>query len=929
MGTGLVGRAAEARTVASLLDAPADGSATVIIEGEPGIGKSTLWFDGVERARGRGVRVLSARTSAAESVLAYAALADLLVGVEPQLWADLPLPQRRGLAAALLTESGPSGPALDQRAVGAALLAIVKRLTEHSPVLFAIDDLQWIDASSAAAVAFAARRMSGPVTFLCTARSDLGSTASAELQFGPPDAVHRIRLGPLSVGELHEVLVANLGNTLPRPRLLHVHRVSGGNPFYAVELARELEMHHDGTEFKLPGSLTVLTEARIGRIRDDAKDALLAIASLAAPTVGVVAHALELAPQRLAELLEDAETTDIVVIEGNRVRFTHPLLAHAVHSSASPARRRSMHRRLADIVDEPELRARHLALSDPAGGPATLEALDGAATIARGRGAPAAAAELLELAIQLGGATGRRRILLANCLFDAGDPHRAREVLEDAIATLARGPERAQALQQLALVRLYDDSFSEAAELGRRALGECVGESALRVSILTVIAFAELNMGLLDAALVTAEQAVTEAVSVGLAEPLSRAVGMRAMMRFMNGEGAVAADLRQATALDDLDSPVPLAFRPTVQSALLRGWTGDMLAARRTLAQFGQRSEALGQEGEMLFIDFQLVTLDIWLGDLVAAAATADQSMQRARQLDGDASRFLALAVRGAVAAYQGRVEDARRDLAGAVVAGTGSGYVLMMTWTIAIQAFVELSLGDHAKVVSALEPLLPMVKMMPRYTEILGAGFVPDAAEAMVNLGRFDEAEELIEALERNGTRLDRAWMLASGARCRAMLSAARGDVRAGMVHAKAALAHHDRIDMPFERARTLLVLGKLQRRLRQWQPAGAVLTEALDLFETVGTPLWAAQARAQLDRGSAGRPRSSGLTPAEQRVAELAATGMNNQEIAAALFIARKTVEVNLSRIYRKLGIRSRVELYAVMINEDRNVLTEAPKP
>ena len=144
METGLVGRAAEARTVASLLDAPADGPATVIIEGEPGIGKSTLWFDGVERARGRGVRVLSARTSAAESVLAYPALADLLVGVEPQLWADLPLPQRRGLAAALLTESGPSGPAVDQRAVGAALLAIVKRLTEHSPVLFAIDDLQWI-----------------------------------------------------------------------------------------------------------------------------------------------------------------------------------------------------------------------------------------------------------------------------------------------------------------------------------------------------------------------------------------------------------------------------------------------------------------------------------------------------------------------------------------------------------------------------------------------------------------------------------------------------------------------------------------------------------------------------------------------------------------------------------------------------------------
>jgi DNA-binding CsgD family transcriptional regulator len=191
-----------------------------------------------------------------------------------------------------------------------------------------------------------------------------------------------------------------------------------------------------------------------------------------------------------------------------------------------------------------------------------------------------------------------------------------------------------------------------------------------------------------------------------------------------------------------------------------------------------------------------------------------------------------------------------------------------------------------------------------------------------MIILGRHDEAEPLIEALECNGARLDRAWMLAVGARCRAMLAAARGDVAAGVTHAHDALAHHDRIEMPFERARTLLTLGRLERRLRHWRPAAAALTEALTIFEAVGTPLWSAQARAELERGMPGRPRSRGLTPTERRVAELAAGGMNNQDIAAALFVARKTVEVNLSRIYHKLGIHSRGELYHVINNHGPGV-------
>jgi DNA-binding CsgD family transcriptional regulator len=916
--TPLVGRSAESRPIVELLGAATGEAVGLIIEGEPGIGKTTLWLDALRQARKTGFRVLSARASAAESVLAYATLADLLADVDDALFADLPGPQRNGLAAAMLSEHETAE--ADQRAVGAAFLAVLGRLASRSPVLVAIDDLQWLDGSSAATVAFAARRSPDHVAWLHTARSGAAPGFSAAVHLPRPDAVSRTRLAPLTIGELNDVLVAQLGSPMPRAQLLRIHQISGGNPFYAVELARELNQRGSGADLRLPDSLAEVTRARIARIDDDALDALLAVASLADPTMRAVAQAIGVGPQRLVDTLAESERQMIVVIEGNRIRFTHPLLAHAVHVGAPAPRRRAMHRRLAEIVTEPELRARHLALADPAGQPETLDALDAAAVIARGRGAPSAAAELLNLAINLGGGTERRRILLAQALFDSGDLRGAREALEAAITELLPGPRRAEALQQLAMVRLYDDSFLEAAQLCQRALDDCADDSQLRVSIATTLAFAQLNTGRRDVALATVEQIVATAERLGPSESLGRALGMRAMMQFMSGEGVAAADLHRATALENPDAHVPVALRPSVQSALLRGWAGELLTARDTLAAIGQRCEAVGEEGETMFISFQLVTFDIWLADLQRAADTAADAVVRARQLGGGAALFLASAMQGAVAVYQGRVEDARRHIQDALGAGAGVGYVLMMSWAVAMQGFLELSLGDSAGALAALEPLLPMVQLAPRYTEMIGAGFVPDAAEALINLGRRDEADQLVATLEDNGARLDRAWMQAAGARCRAMQSAADGDVTAGVALAKAALAHHDRIDMPFERARTLLVLGRLERRLRHWRPATAALNEALAIFEDVGAPLWAAKVRAELDRGTPGRTRMPGLTPAEQRVAELAAGGMRNPDIAATLFIARKTVEVNLSRIYHKLGIHSRNELYHVMNDAHR---------
>jgi DNA-binding NarL/FixJ family response regulator len=168
-----------------------------------------------------------------------------------------------------------------------------------------------------------------------------------------------------------------------------------------------------------------------------------------------------------------------------------------------------------------------------------------------------------------------------------------------------------------------------------------------------------------------------------------------------------------------------------------------------------------------------------------------------------------------------------------------------------------------------------------------------------------------LVSALERNGARLDRAWMLAVGGRGRGMLLAAGGDNAAAIDAVEKAMDAHDRLPMPFERARTQLLLGQLQRRQRLKDASAASLQFALESFERLGIRLWAERASAELGRAGMGPQRRTTLSPSERRVAELAASGMTNRNIAAAMFISPKTVESNLARIYSKLGIHSRAEL------------------
>lgn len=912
MATRVVSRETESRAVDDLLSEVSSGPSALLVEGEAGIGKTTVWLAALERAQERGFTVLSTRAAAAESVLSYSALAAMLEGLDDAAFDGLPSLQRLAIDRVMLRVSAAEGPATDQREVGAGFLAVVEGLAEQSPVLLAIDDLQWLDPASRLIVSSAARRLAGPVGLLATVRTedDTGSAGSM-LELHRPDRVQRTRLRPLSLGALHTVIFERLHKSFPRPKMLWIEQVSGGNPFFALEMARAMVDDQGDVRTSLPSTLADLVRSRIGSMADDAEEVLLATACLADPTVEVVARATNLGVDQTLAVLAEAEGKGIVEIDGQHLRFAHPLLIRGVYSNTSPARRRAMHRRLAETIEEPELTARHLALAATSGDQQTLRALDSAAELARMRGAPGAAAELLELAIGLGGDTPERQIRAAGHHFEAGDPAAARARLEPTIERLTPGRLRADAMSQLAVVRLYDDSLPEAAELLEAAIDESSDDDARRVPMSIMLSFALFNDDRPEPALKRVDEAVSYASRQERPELLGQALAMRVMLRFLVGYGVDEADLKRALSLAGHLPGVPLAARPDVISALLVAWTGRLDAAADELAAIGHRCRERGEESELTFVNFHGALVEMWRGNITESERIAEDTMERALQLSGDFPLFIALTLRTMVGGYAGRVEEVRRDTTDALAAAARCGSHRLAEWTVTNLGFLEVSLGRYEEALRTLAPLLVKLDNRPQSTEIIAAAFVPDAAEAMIGLGRLDDADRIVGLLEGNGRRLDRAWMLAVGARCRSMLLAARGDLEAAYGAAQHAMSEHDRLQMPFERARTELLLGQLQRRQRHRDAAAATLSNALSTFEELGAVLWARRARAELSRASVLRGQDAALSATEQRVAELAASGATNRDMAAALFISPKTVEANLSRIYRKLDIHSRAEL------------------
>jgi DNA-binding CsgD family transcriptional regulator len=918
----ILGRDAELAAIASYLDRLEAGPVALVLQGEAGIGKTTLWEAGVATAHRRGYPVLACRPVEAEATLSFAALGDLLDRVLDEVLGALPGPQRRALEVALLRVDAGEDPA-DRRAVSVATLGVLRLLAGSGPLVVAVDDVQWLDGPSARVLEFAVRRLTHePVGLLVSVRTTGGQAVPLRLEAWPPERVGRLRVGPLSVGALQRLVRSHLGCSLPRSVLLRVHEATAGNPLFAVEVARVLLQRPDGLDpgqaLPVPEGLRQLVRLRLEGLPAQARRALLPISALTRSTVAMVEQATG-APALVRRGLEKAVDAGVVELDGDVVRFTHPLLRSVVYADAPSQQRRRLHRRLAQVALDPEEHARHLALATDRPDAGVAQTLEDAAVLARSRGAPAAAAELLELAgtrTPAGRAQDRwRRTLDAGRYrFEAGDTQRARTLLETAVATAASQDARARARLRLAAVLHDSDGPLQSVPVLERALEEAGANRGLRMAVERELAHDLWLRGDLAEARRHARAAVELAGEIGEPAALVTTAANQTLLEAA-ADGVTPELLEQARSLVASAPASSGAAQLTMVEpaeeilALLLMVAGEFDEARGIYLEQLEQASQRGDDHRREYLAWCLARIEVRAGNFQLAAGYAEESDLEAAGQEGLACETLG--ARAEVAALLGRVEAAHRAAEEGLAIAERRGLGLAALRNRAVLGFLELSMGSAADAHRWLGPAVAAMRHMglgePAYIPL-----VPDEIEALIALRELEQATSLIDMLEERGRALDRPWALAAAARGRGLLQAARGRQAAALEALQQALQAHDRMAQPFELGRTLLVKGTIERRARKWGAARASLEGALTRFEQLRAVLWVDRARTELRRVG-GRAPARQLTPTEQRVAELVSTGLTNQEVADALFVSVRTVEANLSRIYHKLGVRSRTEVHA----------------
>ncbi len=902
--TAVVGRDRELERIAAFLERTEDPPAVLLLEGMAGIGKTTLWRWGVDQAGDRDYRVLLCRPNGSEAALSYAALGDLFGDVILDALDALPLPQRRALEIALLLEDS-GGQQPDQRSVGVAVLGVLRTLSREGPLLLAIDDVQWLDAASAAALDFALRRVRDePVAVLAARR--LGLAGGLELA-----GAERLEVGPLSLGAIHRMLLTRLETTFPRSVLVRLHEAAAGNAFYSLELGRALARRDrasaPGEPIAVPEDVAGLLRERLDLLSPDARSAAAAAAALAKPTIDAVVEACggERHP------LQAAIAADVVELDGERVRFTHPLLAASVYGELWPPDRRALHARLAAIVGDAEERARHLALAAEGPDEEVAAALDAAARLAARRGAQISAAELAELAVQLTPAARpedvrQRELAAAELHLQTGDIDAARTLLEHVLPGAA-GAERARTLLRLAQT-VSDDAAAAVDALDQALLAGA--DDRLLVEIGMERAGWRMALGDLGAARHEARSALLAARRTGDRPLVAFAVADSSLRDVLSGEPPDLAALAGAVEVEQETFTWPSAYPPSLVLGMCLMYADRLEEARELLETAGSRADERGSEWVRSSSLLHLAECEIRAGRYERAAECADRGLQSVEQMGHTHDTAAFLYVAALTDAYRGRVDAARTAADTGLALAEETGDTIFAAQNRGVLGFLELSIGDAAAADRQLRPLWPRLAAMG-YGEPSVYPVLPNAIEAMIRTGELAEAATQLAELERCGMRLDSAWALAQAARCRGLLAAADGDTKAAERHFEHALAEHDRLPGQFERGRTLLAIGAVRRRAKRKGAARESLGEALAIFEELGAPLWAEQTTAELASIGGRKPSGGELTPTERRVAELVAGGMSTKQAAAALVVSTKTVDGHLSHIYAKLDIHSRTQL------------------
>jgi DNA-binding CsgD family transcriptional regulator len=918
----LNGRAAEQAAIDRLLDAARAGtSGALVLRGEAGIGKTALLdyagaaADGFQVVRGTGIE--------SEAELAFAGLHLLLRPALDRAGA-LPVPQRRAVEGAFGLASAPPGEreglggssprgSTDPLLIGMAVLSLLSELAGDGPLLCLVDDAHWLDGSSAAALAFAARRLGEEGIALIMAARD------GEGRF-PAPGLPELRVAGLPPESAAALLDAQPAE-LTAARRYRILAEAQGNPLALIELpaaAGHQPAIEDPSELALTGRLLAAFSSQAARLPGATRLLLLVAAADDAGEAGLVLRAGQALGADAADLAP-AERAGLIRQAGRSLAFRHPLIRAAVYQEAPLGQRLAVHRALADALDGREgsddagRRAWHRAAGAAQPDEQVAAGLDRAAEQAAERGGYAAAAAASARAAELSAdpaARARRLTIAAEAAAESGDLTRAR-----ALAGRAQ-PDAGDAMLRAGLLHV-------------RALAD-FGEGSFRGGHRLLLEGADL---LAETSPVLAARILVQAFHTAwyIGEPeLADVAGRLTALRLPDGEpmqpvaGYLAAMLGtllgrpvdQVPALTDVvgrarraGADAPLDLVQVCGAGLIAGQDAQ---THEVAAALAAEARGQGRIGLLPTVLFFLAEAELFHGRHRDALATAAEAVQVAT----DSGQWLwvsqvsgLLGYLAAAAGDESRCRELADDAMTAATAGNiapGSGWA---HWSLGL-----LDLGG-GRVEAALGRLAALAESPARH-HVSVMRSVPDLTEAAVRIGEPARAAGALERFERWAGQAGQPWIDALVLRCRALLAP---DPEAGNLYA-AALDAHQRDDRPFERARTQVLYGEWLRRARRKTEARTQLRAALEIFDRLGAEPWSARAATELratgiatpqDRGRHGPGALGNLTPQELQIVRLAGQGLSNRDIAAQLFLSPRTVGYHLYKAYPKLGVAARSEL------------------
>jgi DNA-binding CsgD family transcriptional regulator len=898
----VVGRASELSSLADFLVSDRWPRAFVLAGG-PGVGKTTLWDAAVAHGRERAVRVIAARASGAETRLSFAALIDLLDGVEDEAFAGLPPPQRTALEVALYRTEPTSTPP-EPHAIALGVLNVLRALAARRTVLVALDDVQWLDRASEDALTFAARRLSDErVAFLLARRPGPPSDLERALDRTP---LERLEVRAPSLDAVRRILSQRLGLTLPRHVLRRVYEATLGNPLFALELGRmlmEVGLPATGEDLPVPDAVENLLGTRVAGLPEPARRVLLAVALDPTLRTGQLVSLGE------PDAVDAAVEAGVVVVDGDDVRAGHPLLAAAAVREASRAERRELHLALAGVVAAGELRTRHLALAAPRPDAELATTVAAAAANASQRGAPRAAVELAEHALRLtphDDASRDARVLeLAGYLVVAGEKRRVTALLKPRLPSLPTAAMRARALVLLAngeirgnddIQRYLEQALVESGD-DLQARASVLADMAENVAAVRVERIAEAEAWALEAVPATAA-----------AEPEleRRALYALAWARSLGGR-----------PIDDVwerfRSASPGSFHIGHSPERVAGqrlvWRGEIAAARAVLTRQLAEADERGELSSYALQRLHVCELELRAGGWDAAETLLDEWAESA---DRELLHWpMYERCRALLAAGRGLPDEARRWGKEAETRASAAG----VRWD---QLEAQRALATAELLLHETDRAAERLREVWEHTESEGVRdpgafpVAPELVEALLERGEVEAARLVTARVEERAEQQDHPWGRVTARRCASHAALALVYDEAAVTGLERAAEEYARLGLCFDAARSLLALGREQRRSRKWGAARATLERAAAAFDALGSPGWAEEARSELERVGARRPSPAGeLTPTERRVAELAVQGLANKEIAQALVVSVSTVEFHLSNTYSKLGVRSRTQL------------------